>query len=631
MQSSDTVAAHDQRGILQGPCKAVQDFAIKISAFVEDEKNYEFERSHVTSVDFPQKHMSHLIGRKGETVNKFREDFDVDIQVKEGTVHITGPKVKADRAKTKIIALRNQMENESTHVLKIDPKYHREIIGPRGSQVNRLQDRYSVHVRFPRSAHHGDDKSIVDDASEASGPRSRKLNQELDEVVIKGPSKGADAARNELLSLLQWTIDNSYCAAVSVAQRQLPSLIGQGGQEMEAVRLTTGAQIDVPARDSADSSGRVQIQLKGAKNQVEEAKKLLEAKSKAFDDTITRTIDIDRKYHKALIGSGGSNIKSIVITAGGSDDRRDLARTVRFPPQGAEDNTIQIEGTKQLVERIIASIEDFVSQREGQITESIEVPPEKHRLLIGRNGESRRALEAQFEVELNIPRFTDDAEARSQVKISGQPTNIEKAKAHILELIQDLPSEVIQVPRRHHHIVAENGQFFRRLRNDCKVTVDHNNHSPPQKFNCGSRPQTSLDQPMPLITDTPDSLTAHSFSLTENAPVSTEEGNIPWRLKGTPDNIAKARSSLEKALKAAVAQESQSTGYLVLPDPRLYRFVIGHGGSKINDIRRRTGCKINVPRDHREGSAIEIVGSKEGVEQARDIILETVSHNGRKD
>ena len=624
-QSSDSVAALHQQGILQGPTESVEHLAAKIKAFVEAEEHDEQERGHVTSFDFPQKHMSHLIGRKGDNVNKFRDEYDVDIQVKEGRVNIIGPKAKADRAKTKIIALGNQMENESTHVLKIDPRYHREIIGPRGSQVNHLQERYNVHVRFPRSTQPGDDKFIADDASEVSGPKGgRKSSQEPDEVIIKGPSKGADAARSELLSLLQWTIDNSYSASVSVAQRQLPSLIGQGGQEMEAVRLTTGAHIDVPGRDATDSRGRVQIQLKGTKKQVEEARKILEAKSKAFDATTTSTIDVDRKYHKALIGSGGSNIRSIVVAAGGSDDRRDLARTVRFPRQGSEDNTIQIEGTKEVVERIVASIKDFVSQKEGQITEFLEVPPEKHRLLIGRGGESRRNMESQFEVELNVPRFTDDAQARSQVKISGQPANIERVKAHILELIQDLPSETIQVPRKYHHHVADNGQFFRRLRNDYKVTVDHGNHSLPQKPDSEARPQSFLDESLPLITDTPGSSTAHSFSLIDSVPISTEEGTIPWILKGSPDNIAKARSSLEKALKAAIAQEIRSTGYLVLPDPRLYRFVIGHGGSKINEIRRQTGCKINVPRSQKEGSEIEIVGSKEGVEQARDIILDTV-------
>ena len=275
--------------------------------FVETERKDELERGHVTSFDFPQKYANYLIGKKGENINKYREEFDVDIQVKDGKVDITGPKAKADAAKSKILTLGKKIEDEATYVLKIKPQYHRDMIGAKGSQVNQLQKKYNVRVQFPRTAAAvDDDRSVADDASEAGSVRNRRSNQDPDEVIIRGPRKGADDARDELLNLLQWTLDNSHTSNLSVAQAQLPSLIGQGGHEMESVRLQTGAQIAVPgSRESADPNGRVQIQLKGTKKQVEEAKKLLEQKIKVFDDSVTRSIDIDKKYHKALIGSGG--------------------------------------------------------------------------------------------------------------------------------------------------------------------------------------------------------------------------------------------------------------------------------------------------------------------------------------
>lgn len=301
-------AALDRECLLQGPSKAVEILAERIMAFVEAEKRDELERGHVTSFEFPQKYANYLIGKRGENINKYREEYDVDIQVKDGKVDVTGPKAKGEIAKSKILALAKKLEDESTHILKINPRYHREIIGAKGSQVNRLQDRYNVRVQFPRSSPAiGDDKSVADDASEAGGARVRKPNQGPDEVIVRGPSKGADAARDELLSLVQYTIDNSHISTVSVAQRQLPSLIGQGGQEMESIRLASGAQIDVPPRDSVEPSGRVQIQLKGTKKAVEEARKILEQRAKIFDETVTRTVDVDRKYHKALIGSGGES------------------------------------------------------------------------------------------------------------------------------------------------------------------------------------------------------------------------------------------------------------------------------------------------------------------------------------
>lgn len=294
---------------LRGPIDDVDEFVQKILSFVEAEKQDELERGYITTFDFPQKYANFLIGKKGENINNLREEFDVDIQVNDGKVEVKGPKAKAEAAKTKIIALQKKLEDEATHVLKIKPQYHRDLIGAKGSQVNRLQERYNVRVQFPRSApsmNHGDDQSVADSASEVGGNRNNRTNQAPDEVIIRGPRKGADEARDELLNLLQWTIDNSHVSTVSVAQTQLPSLIGQGGREMESMRMATGAQIDVPGnRDLADPSGRIEIRLKGTEKRVEEAKKLLEERAKIFDESITRSVNVDKKYHKALIGGGG--------------------------------------------------------------------------------------------------------------------------------------------------------------------------------------------------------------------------------------------------------------------------------------------------------------------------------------
>ena len=318
------------------------------------------------------------------------------------------------------------------------------------------------------------------------------------------------------------------------------------------------------------------------------------------------------------------------MEAGGSDDRRDLARTVRFPGQDSGDNTIRVEGSKTVVDKVVAAIEAFAGQRENSTTESIEVAPEKHRMLIGRGGDVRRALESQFNISLDIPKLSQQGPARSQVKVSGQPADVEKAKAHILDLVKDEEGEVFQMPRKYHQAVSDNGQFFRRLRNDHRVTVDHAGHQPPKRSAAVPRPQLNGGASLPLITDDQDSVDNHSWEVVDSGE-SAEEGDIPWILRGSPESVAKARAMLEKAIEQAKSQQSQTIGYLVLPDPKTHRFIIGQGGSQINAIRKETGCRITVPRDQSQGSAIEIVGSKDGVEQARDIILDVVQSGGRRD
>lgn len=291
---------------LRGPSDLVTDLTAKLEAFVVEQEKDDLERGYTTSFDFPQKYANFLIGKRGENINKLREEFDVDIKVENGKVEVKGPKAKADAARMRIINLGKKLEDETTHILKIPAQYHRELIGQRGNQVNRLQDRYSVRVQFPRATVPGDDQSVAETGSDAGGARAGRPQQASDEVLVKGPSKGADQARDEILSLLQWVIDHAHTATISVAQSQVASLIGQRGREMDKLRADTGAQIDVPsANDAPDASGRVQIQVKGTKQQVNDAKKILQQRASEFDATVTKSIDVDKKYHKALIGGGG--------------------------------------------------------------------------------------------------------------------------------------------------------------------------------------------------------------------------------------------------------------------------------------------------------------------------------------
>jgi len=129
-----------------------------------------------------------------------------------------------------------------------------------------------------------------------------------------------------------------------------------------------------------------------------------------------------------------------------------------------------------------------------------------------------------------------------------------------------------------------------------------------------------------LITDDADA-TDGLFSWTVvDTTDSAVDGDIPWILRGPPENVAKAKTSLLAAIEQAA--KNSHAGYLVLPDPQTYRYVIGQGGSKVNSIRKATGCKITVPRDQARDEAIEILGSADGVEKAKELVLNAVKEGG---
>jgi predicted PilT family ATPase len=553
---------------IRGPTNAVDELNAKILAFIEQAEKDELERNHVTSFDFPQKYASHLVGKSGENISRLRQKYDVDVQINEGKVDLKGPSAKAQQCKKDILDMAKKLEDEATHVLKVKPQYHRDLIGAGGKQVERLQTRYGVRINFPRRAQHDDD--------DAASQKQARGGQNQDEVIVRGPKKGADDAREEVLNLLQYLMDNSHSDTISVAQAQIPQLIGTGGREMENLRLETGCTIDVPgAREGADPSGRAEIKLKGTKKQVEEAKKILQQRAKVFDETVVETLDVDRKHHRNLIGGSGANIRSIVTSAGGPDNSRELARMVRFPRAESDESTIRVEGPKSVVEKIVAALKAQASSLENQTTETLEVSPDKHRLLIGRGGETRRSLESQLSIQLDIPKQTTTGAARSQVKITGEPAAVEKAKEHILELVKGQEGETIQVPRYLHHTIADNGQFFRQLRNQQKVTVDHGGEQLPPKpaQTEAGKARKGANGALPLITDDAGAgADEHSWEIVDNN--APEEGadlsaTIPWILRGSAENLPKARQRLEQAIEAA--SKPSSTGYLILPDPRSYR------------------------------------------------------------
>lgn len=316
----------------------------------------------------------------------------------------------------------------------------------------------------------------------------------------------------------------------------------------------------------------------------------------------------------------GANIRKIVADAGGPDDGS-AARMVRFPRPDSAESTIRLEGNGQIVDKIVAAIESFVKEREDQVTETLDVPTAQHRMLIGRGGDTRRGIESKFNVTLDIPK---QGSGRTDVKLRGPSNAVADAKEHVLGMLKEQHAETVDVPRHLHHVVADNGTFFRRLRNGHQVTVDHAGQAVPKNNAAEETRNGSNGTSLPLITDDPSAATdAHSWKVVDTSVAADADTTaFPWVLTGSPENVAKARAALEKAISSASQQSA--TGYLILPDPKTYRFVVGQGGSQINAIRKKTGCRINVPKDQARGEAIEIRGSSAGLEQAKEMILEAV-------
>lgn len=282
---------------LRGPQSAIESMAKKIEEFVEQEKADEKERDFVLEFDFPQQYANHLIGKQGSKIRELRDKFDVEIQVENGKVQLKGPKAKAATARRHIETIGKDLADEQTKTLQVDPKYHGELIGEKGKQITKLQNKYNVLIFFPRA-----DKSGQEEDGGDGKPRRQ---QGPDQVVIRGPSKGTSSAYDELNAYVKHLQEHSHTATVKVQRKQLPSIIGAGGSAVEKLRQETECQIELPDRNSTEDPA--EIKIKGNKAGVLKAKKILEDSKSVFDDTVVKTIDVERKYHSSLIGAGGKS------------------------------------------------------------------------------------------------------------------------------------------------------------------------------------------------------------------------------------------------------------------------------------------------------------------------------------
>lgn len=657
--------------VLQGTDADVEALTASILQMIAEEEADEKERGYTTSLPFPQAHMSQLVGRGGQRINKIRDEFEVEIQAKEGQVEIKGPKRRAEAAKAHIMGLSKQFADESRFLIKVKPQYHGELIGPRGQQINRLQDRYDVRIQFPRTTRQDQGNAETDSRSEAGSRTPRNLGP--DEVEIRGPKRGAEQARSEILDLLQYITDNSYTASITIPAKFVPRVVGPQGREIDQIRLSTGAQIEVPknkGEDNTNVDGKAEITIKGTKKSVEEARKILEEKAKSFNASTTRNLTIDRKLHGTLIGVNGNTIRDIVVNAGGPEDRRELAQIVRFPRAGSAESDVRVEGEKELVERIVKSLEEMVLGLKNQVTEGIEIAPEYHRILIGRGGDVRKGLEARFGVTINIPRPNAAGNEVNTVKVIGPKEKVADCKAEILRMVGQKRVGTVRLANAQHQALSSNGALLREMKSKYGVLVEYNGSkgmnsrpdaSRQRNGGEGTKKQIKKEEAktdMPLITDQNRSQdyawelyvdVADAADDKASGPTN-EEPTVTWTLKLLPNNSTSAsdptahspEEAIEQAKAAILAAadkvdaskpagpstnettQPMATGYLSL-DPSLHRSIIGPGGSTIEGLKKESRCRINVPKQGAEaGSAIEIRGRESDVLRCRQGILDVV-------
>lgn len=597
---------------IRGVKSEVDRVADEIASAVTASKEHEKASSYSVECNFPKDHVNKLIGKQGANLTKLREEFGVRIDVAEdGKVNIRGIKVNADACKDRIEQQGKKALDETTIRLKVPSEYHANLIGQSGKFVRRLEEKYDVRIRFPREQGY-------------SNESNKDVPQHKDEVVVRGPSKGAQRAKEELEDLYKWEVEHNYTETFTVPTKALPRIIGRQGEYINEIKDNTDTKIDVQQdQQQEQQQENTDIVIVGTKSGVKNAVQSIQAIAKEIEETVTEEVSVDPKYHRWLIGPGGSVMREMILKASGikSDQQQDFnPRMINIPKAGTNDPIIKVTGNKKIVNRIVKAINEIVSEKERQVEEVVNVPTDKHRSLIGLGGIVKRELEEEHNVSIQIPR---QGSGDDKIIVVGMPEHVEKAKEKIAELTANPYKAEIAVPKRLHAALVDRGTFIRKLKNDFDVRVEHGRVNLPKPADI-KVPDEAIGTV--LITDDEND-TANKWKWTVVKDEANDqpqgEATIPWKLRGEEDACQRAKALIESTLNHV--SKHNATGYMWLADPTRYRLLIGPGGSRINKIRSESGCTIAVPRaGANSNEVITLRGNDEQLEKASQMILDSI-------
>lgn len=597
---------------IRGVKSEVDRVAKDIAEVVEESKNYEVLSSYTTEVKFPREYVNRLVGRQFSNLAKLREEFGVKIVVdnepaETNTVTITGIKKNAEEAKNRIMKIGKELSDVVTLRLDIPNDHHATLIGQGGKFVKRLEEKYKVRIRFPRG-NEGND----------GGDRP----QHKDQVVVKGPSRGAKNTEEELMELLKWEIDNNYTEIIKVPSKSLSRIVGRGGEYINEIKNNTETRIDIPDFEIIKDKDEAEITVVGTKTGVKAAVDSIKAIAKESEDIVTEEVTVDPKYHRWLIGPGGSVMKEMIEKASGKDNEFN-SRMIRIPKAGANDPIITVTGNKKVVSKIIKAIKEIVNEKEQEVEETVNIPIDRHGLLVGPGGLFKKEMEDEHHVGIQIPR---QGSGDDKIVITGKAEGVQEAKARIEKLTENPYKAEVSVPKNIHPELTDRGTFIRKIQTEFGVRVEHGKIKLPKHWDTQPPPKEAFGTV--LITDEDDELAKkYKWTVVKDEETEPSTDTIPWKLRGDEAACQKAKELIEKTMEQVAKHDS--TGYLWLADPTRYRLVIGSGGSKINSIRAESGCTVSVPKAgaNMEKEVITLRGNEEQLSKAQEMILESIQQN----
>ncbi|CAH0720841.1 unnamed protein product, partial [Brenthis ino] len=523
------------------------------------------ESSYVQEVPIFKQFHKFIIGKGGVNLRKIRDETQTAIDlpaegVDSDVITVRGKRENVEEAVKRIQQIHNEKANVVTEEVTIAPKYYNSLIGAGGKLIHSIMEECGgVLIKFPPA------------------------DSDSDKVLIKGPIEDVEKAKQQLLAHATERELTSHTAQVRAKPEHHKFLIGKSGANIKKIREQTGARIIFPTEKDEDKEA---IFIIGREEQVEAARKQLEAAVAEISNVSEGEMPVDPRHHRHFVARRGEVLRRIADDCGGVQ--------ISFPRQGINSDRVVLKGPKECIEAAKTRINEIIEDLEAKVTIECIIPQRHHRTVMGARGAKVKDITAEFDVQIKFPerdptegadipvKNEDNSEpnANDIIRITGRPENCEAAKKALLEQV---PITIdVEVPNDLHRLLA--GQKRRELMQNYDVHI--------------------------LM------------------PPNDENSDIV-KVTGTPANVEKAKLALvDKIVDMEKEKEDRILRSFELKfkvDPEYHPLVIGKGGSVITKIRTDYGVQINLPkRGEPDDDIITVQGYEDKAKQAKEAIMAIV-------
>lgn len=325
------------------------------------------------------------------------------------------------------------------------------------------------------------------------------------------------------------------------------------------------------------------------------ASSALEKLAKDAADVKTETLKVDKKFHPAIVGPGGTVLNAVI--------GEDQLVTVKVgqgkggASSGVEEDAVIVRGPSGEVDRVVAQLKQVVEDAKNDdiingFTTEFDVDRKHVSRLVGQAGAAINKLRDSLGVKVD---FDDDSDKKakkplSHVKIVGRKESVEEAKRRLLaqiEKLEDETTEVVKIKRElQPALIGAGGKYAIRLEEKYAV-----------KLSFPREGQEGKDTK-------PDEVT----------------------IRGGKKGVASAKAELLEA--AAFEAESRQSATFTVPSKAI-AFIVGKSGATINGIKDDSGAQINIDREGEgDKTSITVRGDKKAITTAKASILELVEQFG---